>query len=214
MASETFNSFVYNLVDVDRLVSSHASLSGTKQGRRGLGHITRSGVVMLCAAWELYIEHLMCEAASCFTDRCTLPTELPGDVQKELSKCVKNSKHELRPLHLSGDGWKNVYTDHVAVAVGRLNSPKSGNINDLAKRLLGVPELSACWAVGANDIDAFVEVRGKIAHRGRQADYIPIHRLREYRDMLRATAVETDNDVSEFLSDNSPVNTKPWRTAQ
>ena len=47
MSSAAFGAFQFNLVDVDRLVKSHDALSGTGQGRRGLGHITRSSVVML-----------------------------------------------------------------------------------------------------------------------------------------------------------------------
>lgn len=59
MASHAFGAFQYNLVDVERLIESHGALSGTGQGRRGLGHLTRAGVVLLCAAWELYLEHVL-----------------------------------------------------------------------------------------------------------------------------------------------------------
>jgi len=50
MPSTSFLKFETNmLTDVDRIISSHTQLNHDGRGRRGLGHITRSGVLMLCA---------------------------------------------------------------------------------------------------------------------------------------------------------------------
>ena len=70
---------------------------------RGLGHITRSGVLMLCAAWELYLEELLIESARVIVDRAASPDDLPEKVQKEIAKTVRDSKHELKPLQLAGE---------------------------------------------------------------------------------------------------------------
>ena len=40
----------YNLVEVNRLIESHAAMKGAPQGKQGLSHITRSTGVTLCAA--------------------------------------------------------------------------------------------------------------------------------------------------------------------
>jgi hypothetical protein len=97
------------LADVIRMIESHARLNHDGRGRRRLGHITRSGVVMLCAAWELYVEELVIEVAGILAERANAPTGLPKLAQKELSRLVKDHKHELKPLELAGAGWEHVY---------------------------------------------------------------------------------------------------------
>jgi hypothetical protein len=77
MASNAYGAFQYNLVDVDRLIESHGILSGTGQGRRGLGHVTRSAVIMLCASWELYLEHAVLEGLRFALQSTSSPDELP-----------------------------------------------------------------------------------------------------------------------------------------
>lgn len=210
MASNAFGSFQYNLVDVDRLIESHTHLSGTGQGRRGLGHITRSGVVMLCAAWELYLEDVLLEGIRFAIDNTQEVDELPSSVQKELSRFVKGHKHDLKPLQLAGDGWRNVLEDHAINLVNSLNTPKAGPINDLFSRFLGMEELSSCWGIGADAIDDFVTARGDVAHRGRHSDYVQIWQLGNHKDNIYSAAVDTDNYVAVYIRDNFPIQRKPW----
>uniref|UniRef100_B3EKE7 Uncharacterized protein n=1 Tax=Chlorobium phaeobacteroides (strain BS1) TaxID=331678 RepID=B3EKE7_CHLPB len=136
------------LVDVDRIIKSHGQLNHQGMGRRGLGHITRSGVLMLCAAWELYLEELAVECARIFIKRIDSPGQLPLPVQKEISKVVRDSKHELKPLELAGNGWATILQNHVGQSVSILNTPKSNNLDPLFKRLLGVEKLSSFWSKG------------------------------------------------------------------
>lgn len=210
MSSQSFRSFKYNLIDVDRLRQAHGLLHNGAQGRKGLGHITRSGVVMLCAAWEHYCEALIRESAAYLCVQLSDPMKLPKDVQKEISKAVKESSHDLRPLHLSGNGWKQVYQDHVNALLNTLNTPKSGKLNDHFKRLIGIPKISSSWSQGETILDDFVSVRGDIAHQGRHASYVTIANLDSYRDQLRMYAVETDNAISAYLKIATGKNFKPW----
>jgi len=210
MASQSFGAFEYNLVDVQRLIESHGALSGTGQGRRGLGHITRSGVVMLCAAWELYLEHVLVEGLRFGVAPAGGPGDVPKPVQKQLSRIVKEHKNELKPLELAGEGWRAVLLDHAESKVNSLNTPKAGPVNQLFNKLLGVEELSACWNIGADAVDEFVSARGDIAHRGRHAAYVRIWQLDAYRNSIRSAAIDTDNRVAEHIRDNFPVNRKPW----
>ena len=69
MPSKAYIEFEKNIVDVDHLISTHAAMNNGGRGKKGLGHITRSGIVMLCATWELYIESLLCESLKILTDR-------------------------------------------------------------------------------------------------------------------------------------------------
>jgi len=210
MSSHAFRAFKYNLIDVDRLRQAHGVLHNGAQGRKGLGHITRSGVVMLCAAWEHYCEALIRESAVYLCGQLNGPMELPKDVQKEISKAVKESSHELRPLHLSGDGWKQVYQDHANALLNALHTPKSGKLNDHFRRLTGITKISSSWSQGENTLDDFVSVRGDIAHQGRHANYVTIANLDSYRDQIRLYAVETDNAISDYLKVATAKNYKPW----
>ena len=210
MPSDAFSAFRYNAVDVERLIDSHGKLHAGNPGRKGLGHITRSGVVMLCAAWELYAESLLVEGAEFLVQKCQAPTELPLDVQKELARHVRESKHELKALALANDGWRGVLVAHAGHWCDGLHTPKAGPLNELFNKLLGVEKLSECWSCGQAQVNDFVGVRGDIAHRGRYADYIKLPQLKDYLALIDQVAVETDNAISNHLKNVAPGKKKPW----
>lgn len=214
MPSSAFSTFRYSLVDVDRLLESHETLKGTGQGKKGLGHVTRSGVVMLCAAWETYLEGVLVESVDYLTSRAESVDQLPLPVQKELASFVRNSKHQLKPLHLCGTGWKQVLGEHAQNLADALNTPKSANVDDLFKRLIGVPVLSDLWTVGATEIDSFVSVRGDIAHRGRYADYVQRRMLEEHNNNVYSAACDTDNGLSEYIKTLANGGRKPWNRVE
>jgi hypothetical protein len=199
------------LVDVTRIIDSHATLNHSGGGRRGLGHITRSGILMLCASWELYVEELAVEIADCLANRANAPTQLPLPVQKELSRLVRDHKHDLKPLELAGSGWEQVYTAHVREVMGGLNTPKSNPIDESYKRLLGWENPSQHWTLGKDFINDFVKVRGDIAHRGSDADYVRVGDLKDkFVAGVSATVIEHDNAACDFLNGSS-VGGRPWR---
>ena len=205
-----------NLIDVDRLIKSHAALNSSGRGRRGLGHITRAGVLLLCAAWELYVEMVLVDCAKTLADNTQLPSDLPKSVQKKLSRYVKEAKHDLKPLELAGEGWRSVYVAHAQQEVtgSSLNTPKSTVIDGKFHDLVGVQDISKCWSMGAHEIDEFVRVRGDIAHRGRDADYITINKLKEYRKDVFCSAAEMDNLLADYLKANSRLSRIPWNREQ
>jgi hypothetical protein len=212
MPSSAFTKFESRmLTDVDRLIESHQVLSHGAQGRHGLGHITRSGTFLLCAAWELYVEELVVEVASCLAERAEAPNDLPKDVRKELSRHVKEHSHELKPLDLAGEGWRLVYLSHAKELVMGLNTPKSNPIELLFKRLTGWANVTECWSCGPDYINEFVSVRGDIAHKGSDADYVRLSTLREdYRVNIAETARETDNAACDYIHVIATGN-RPWR---
>ena len=199
------------LVDVKRIVESHGILNHDGGGRRGLGHITRSGVLMLCASWELYVEELAVEVAECLANRANAPTQLPLGAQKELARLVREHKHDLKPLELAGAGWEQVYVSHVKEVIGTLNTPKAGPIDETYKRLLGWETPSQGWSRGKDFINDFVKGRGDIAHKVSDADYVRIGVLKDdYVIGIGATVVEHDNAACDFINNNSDCG-RPWR---
>ncbi|MDB2681153.1 HEPN domain-containing protein [Opitutales bacterium] len=212
MPSTSLQNFEKHLIkDVSRLINSHSYLNHKGGGRRSLGHITRGGVVMLCAAWERYIEDVLLDSARYLSVNLDSPKTLPKDVQKTIAKEIKKDDHELRCLDLAGDGWKDFYLEKIEEETDRINTPKSSVVDDLFKRFVGLPDLSTNWTAGANKIDDFVKARGEIAHTGSEATYIRIGNLTDYQDIVIQTVVETDLYLANHLQPLSTNGKTPWR---
>lgn len=211
MASSAFSDFRYNILDAKRLYQVHGILSASRPGKKGLGHITRSGVVMLCAAWERYHEEILVEGVSYLSREIHDPNKLPLTVRKSLSKLVKEVKHELKPMELAGNGWRAVYVALANDKTSSLNTPKSENLKDLYKSLAGVNDISTFWSIGARPIDDFVSKRGEIAHNGRKAPYVVAGSLLGYIEMIQKAAAEHDDKFCDYLKAQSESAIQPWR---
>lgn len=212
MPSQSLQNFEKHLIqDVVRLINTHSELNHSGGGKRGLGHITRGGVVMLCAAWERYIEDVLIDSAKYLIGDLNCPKSLPMDVQKTIAKEIKKDDHELRCLDLAGDGWKTFYLEKIEKETDRINTPKSTVVDDLFKKYVGLGNLSSCWTLGSEKIDDFVKARGEIAHTGSEASYITIKNLKDYQDLVIQSVVETDNYLADHLQPISINGKLPWR---
>ncbi len=212
MPSKAFAKFETTMMqDVTRIIGSHGTLSEGKPGKKGLGHLTRGGVLLLCAAWELYLEEVLAEAVTFASEKAGSPDDLPKDVRKGIASFVTESKHELKVLAMSGDGWKNIYKEAAQIRIDAVNTPKPGVIDPIFKKFLGVAELSSCWHHGGDAVKDFVSARGDIAHRGSDAGYVTIGKLRdEYKPRIERTVLDTDNFLSQHLRDMFPAKQRPW----
>lgn len=210
MPSQAFRTFRYNLNDVHRLIEAYNELKPLGQGRRGLGHITRSSIVTLCACWEQYIEDLIIGCVEMLRDNAQLPSDLPLQVQRTLSQHVKNAKHELKPLELAGRGWKDLYLAYAKQDVGSLHSPKSAKIDQLMQNYLGTSDpIYDAWTCGKAGLDAFVNARNNIAHLGRASGkYIKFYEVAGYLEVINITVQETENHFSDYLANILPA--RPW----
>lgn len=197
------------IIDVQRLIDSYNKLNPNGRGRRTLDHLTRSGVVMLCAAWERYLELLVIQSVNFMAENISLPNDLPKEVQKEISCMVKEHKHELKPLELAGDGWKIVYRNHAELLASQLNSPNCNRVDKLFMDLLGIPSISEQWSIGRDAINDFVILRGSIAHKGQEMGYLPLETLKKYYDQVKQTAQETDIYLQGYLQ-NITGSRAPW----
>ncbi len=197
--------------DVTRIIASHEKLSNGTPGKKGLGHLTRGGVLLLCAAWELYLEEVLSEAVKFACQKSAAPDDLPKEVQKAIAGFVVGSQHELKALAMAGDGWKSVYQEAAQIKIDAVNTPKPGVINPIFKKFLGVHQISSCWHHGEQSVKDFVTARGDIAHRGSDAGYVTIGKLRdEYKPRIMRTVLDTDNYLSQHLRDMFPAHQRPW----
>lgn len=197
------------LKDVNALIKVHSQLSSKNPGKKGLGHITRSGIVMLCASWESYLEDLLLESLDYLIGSISSPKQLPKLVQKALAQYLKEHKHELKSLDMAGDGWEECLKDYAKAAVKNFNTPNLRNIDSLFKKFLGTDKFSSNW--GYADINQFVSTRGDIAHKGSKAKYVTIKILCMHRDRISETVIEVDNYVSIYLKETTPSNSMPWK---
>ena len=211
MPSSALYQFDWNLEDVQRLQTAHGELSPDGKGRRGLGHITRSGLVMLCAAWELYFEDLIKESVDVIVASTSDPHGLPKDVKKKLAKEANAGPDDLSVLALCNDGWGSVLKRAAEMEVARLNTPKSEQLGVLAQHYLGIDNISSAWSIGPDGLNEIVTERGNIAHRGRDAKYISIDTLDWYKNRIHYTVLETDDFVANHLKSISGLRKKPWR---
>jgi hypothetical protein len=186
-------------------------LSTGTGGRKALGHITRSGVVMLCAAWELYVEDLLIECTRYLSNNTSKPLELPLQVQKYLAKRVRDNKNELKLLELGGSGWRDVYITYCQNEVRGINTPKTTILEPIYEKFIGLKNLSDMWTIGGTYITDFVSVRGDIAHNGRSSSYINLWELIQYNDSIKFTAKEMDNKVCDYIFGLVTHTIQPWR---
>ena len=200
------------LPDVKAMLSAHTQLNPMGKGRRKLGHITKGGVLLLCAAWELYIEEVIEQVATKLLHVANEPKDLPMSAQKRLAALAgETKKDELRALSLAGEGWKIVYSDGLRLKLAGFNTPKSGPVDELFLSWVGKSSLSDCWSHGTSEINGFVSVRGDIAHRGADADYVTKAALDTYRKRVEETIKETDDCLAEYVKDCTIYGKFPWR---
>ncbi len=199
------------LPDVANLIDAHRQLNPEGRGRRKLGHITRSGIVMLCASWELYIEQVLEESVRYLCENALTPDFLPDSVKGEIARSAKSDKHNFGVLKLCGDGWRQVYIDSAIQDATRLNTPKYGNISDFFKKWLGIVDIDQSWRHSREELNKFVTIRGEISHRGADACYITIAALKTYKSLIDDLTIDTDRLLGDYLYDISDTRHRPWR---
>lgn len=210
MPSTAYNEYIKNLKDVHRLIVSHRNLSGNDRGKRGLGHLTRGGLLLLCAAWERYIETLLIEGADFLCLKLTSFTELPPLPQQKVRDYVNNNSTPFTSAQLSTIEWKNIYISTINEKVEKLNSPKYEKIKPLFNNYLNLADIGSCWSKGTTIIDDFVSLRGEVAHRGREGKYIQFKLLTKHEALIKNYATETDNSLSDHLRTLVTPCIRPW----
>ena len=212
MPSQSRNDFRKKLLpDVTALIDSHRMLNPNGRGRRRLGHITRSGVLMLCAAWEIYNEDVLIECIEFIVKHECNAHNLPDRVKGKICQAAKKDKHEFGVLRLSGNGWKAVYRKEAVRQCEALNTPKFGNISSLFHDWLGIEEskLEDAWRHSKLELNEFVTLRGEIAHRGGDAKYVPISELKSLKEKIDDLIVDTDRMLCLYTRDL--IGKQPWR---
>lgn len=211
MPSEAYINFLHIRIDVLRLVQTHTHFSQNRRGRKNLGHLTRSAVVMLCAAWERYNEDLLLESIEYVAGNINDVNLLHKEIKKMLSNKVREDKNEIKPIELAGQGWKMLWKQYAKNETELLNTPKSENLDKLFKKYLGIVDFSHFWKnTCAAEINDFVKERGDIAHNGNRASYIRMNSLRSYQDLIIENVIEIDSIMADRLQAIAAQPNLPW----
>lgn len=211
MPSNAYINFLHIRIDVIKLIETHNSFSQNRRGRKDLGHLTRSAIVMLCAAWERYNEDLLLESIEYICNNLHDIHPLNKEIKKTLSAKVKEDKNEIKPIELAGQGWKTLWYNYAKAETELLNTPKSDNLDNLFKKYLGIIDYSTIWKKNcANEINNFVKERGDIAHNGNRASYIRMNSLKKYQDLVVENVIEIDSVISGRIQGFAQVPNLAW----
>ena len=210
MPSNAYKMFQKNLEQVNRLRDTYDSelSKNTNRGRRGLDHITRAGVVFLCSSFEIYFEMLLKECGTIITNELDVPSKLPKQVRKTLSKHVKENNNELSPVIFASD-WKAYYHNILDWDIEKLNTPKLYNISGLLAKYIGINDVIDKTSYPFLGIDDIVSERGEIAHKLYGTEYVKREKLLEYQDTIRDAVKELDLILYRELP--KIIGHKPWR---
>ena len=208
--SKAADALVENFEDVKRLLQLHTMIGGKGKGRKhGLEVLNKAAIVLITAFWEAYCEDLAAEGLQHLLKHSASAKKLPNQLLKQLAKEIKGAAHELEMWELAGDGWKTYLGQRMQSLTDernrKLNTPKTGQIDELFKTALGIANISKHWSwKGARrakeNLDDFVELRGSIAHRGKSSESVWKNQVTNYIDLVGRLAEKTDEAVNLFVS--------------
>lgn len=203
MPSKSYVDFLELLDDVEQLRLTHFNYSKGTRGRKKLGFLTRSSIVMLCAAWERYNENILLECIDKILETTIIAKDLSKHIKEHISVKVTENKNKIYPIELADDGWKNLWKGYATNETNLLNTPNSENLNKIFKRFLGIEDFTLMWhKKSISQIDDFIKIRGEIAHNGSKAKYVRFNVLLKNIDTIIENAIQIDYSLSQFLKKN------------
>ena len=208
--------FISNVKEVDRLSAIHAAVTKKGPGRKhNVEVLHKSGIVLLIACWEAFVEDLATSALSFLVDSAKDHTKIPKDVLERIAGRL----HGMKAWDLAGDGWRKSCRDHLkevlARTTGVLNTPRTAQVDELFEKTLGLKALSSKWTWQGRtakscqtSLDSLVTLRGSIAHRVTAAQSVGKADVQDAREFISRLAVKSHNAVNYHLG--RVLGSPPW----
>ena len=222
------NSLLSGISDIGKLHQAHGIIieegAATKDWQTDRSSIyTRSGIALLCACWEAFVEDCAEHALKFLILNAKNSSQLPLKLRKKIAKEVQADKDELAAWNLAEDGWRETLIqrfDSVAkTRINLMNSPKTNNVNSLYLDLLGVDDISSCWhwdgysnEIVCKRLNEFVSARGAIAHGREPETDIGCFSLMFFTQFIAECSHRTSNRIREHFSDVLDVEIWPEMT--
>lgn len=214
------SNFFDNLKEVRELLTIHEKIAGKKQGRKSqVETLNKSGVVLLTACWETYVEELLSSAFDYLIDNAIDHKSIPYSVLTKASNDLKNDKDERKVWDLAGDGWRSILKTYkkniLAGQIDYFHVPRPDNIDDLFERLIGLkkPTLEWRWKKMKNikarqTLNDYIDLRGAIAHKVKSSEKVLKKDVTYYYKFLNCAGVILHNTTSDHLI--SLTGKSPW----
>ena len=190
-----------SLKNVTQLMELHSS-NYSGPGKKSAGFLTSSGVLLLCSAWESYVEDVVKEASQRFTEReggISLASMMPKRSQELLRRHVEKDLSKLIQL---ADNWKPVFDNAVDERIRRANGPRFKEVRSLIFDVIGDNGLSQSWTENECDVvDELIDTRNKIAHGDRDQKYVRKVKVEDFIETIQSVARKTDDWICEELRD-------------
>jgi len=208
-----------NMEDVERLLEIHEEAAGATRGRKyNVEVLNKSGVVLLVACWEAFVEDCASAAFDILLSHANTPALFPESVRRLVANAVRGGQHDLEPWRLADGGWQaelKVHRSAVLAKYGALNTPSADNVDELFKNSIGFKSMSAQWtwhrkrsSQATADLTALIKLRGDIAHRTQASSTVLKKDVTDGVQLIRRLAAITSNRVNSYLQTNT--GTKPW----
>jgi hypothetical protein len=209
-----------NLEEVARLLEIHTKMSGKGPGyKHNVEVLNKSGIVLLVACWESFVEDTVETAFSILLRRAKKHDLFAIRVLTDAARPLKDSKDERAVWNLAGDGWKSVLKEHKSTLlekyIGKLNTPRPSQVDVIYESLLGIKSVSSHWHwqhttadSTRNKLDDLIDLRGSIAHRVKASHKIGKNGVRDYVEFINRIAVITSNVVRSLVLEKTGK--EPW----
>lgn len=209
-----------NAEEVNRLVQIHRKVTRGKRGRQsGAEVLNKSGIVLLVACWEAFVEEVARQAFKFLLRHAKKPGDFPAKVLALAGKELRNSKDETKIWDLADDGWRDVLRVHerdvIRKHVSPLHVPNTTKVDELFTALLGIKRTSSGWRwqrmspkQATNTLDRLVALRHEIAHNVKTKTSVQKTAVIYYSHFIKRLAAATSNYLGEFL--HGHAGKEPW----
>ena len=219
-SAEHLATLAANFQEVTNLLKIHTTVAGDSSGRKyGVEVLNKSGIVLLVACWEAYIEDLAESAFSYMLERVKTPDDIPGKIKAIVSRRLRDSSDDRALWKLAGDGWRSILERHKDDTLRRhtrpFNTPRAEQINQLFQNLVGVRNVSTSWRWpgqssqnACEKLDKLIKLRGAVAHRVATSSAVHKKDVRSSMTFVTRLAVATHNVINEHLK--TVTSRRPW----
>ena len=209
-----------NVEDVLNLVRIHVKVGGSGAGRKHKVEVlNRSGIVLVVACWEAFVEDLASQAFVAILADAADPGVFPKRVLVGAAKSLRDDKDESKVWNLAGSGWRRVlenYRDQLfAEHIGRLNTPRPERVDQMFEKLIGFKRLSTQWQWkgmpndrALENLEALITLRGEISHRVTAGSPVYKKNVEAATELVVRLAVIASNRVGTFVQ--TRIGKPPW----
>jgi len=197
------------LNDVDNLIEHHPKAAEPGRGRPTTdeGPLLRSCVLLIYAAWEVYVEDSLVWVVEQLANSAA-PEHLPTALRSFVCDAIRAD-----PWQLAGEGWRRVAVAAVVTRVRGaededsfgMNTAGPRQINALHAQVLGERPLDRCkWQKMPTkrvkeELASLVRIRGAIAHTGKTPGQLHLKGVRDWRSFIQRLAGHLDGHLETWV---------------